>query len=308
MKRGIVIWVIAFLFLGCISSKDVKKLSIDKRTLYPIGVNNKWGFANSEGKTVILPIYESVEFFSRGVALVKSNGKYGYLKKDGNWHIKPKYDVGSNFISNCALVALNRDTFYIDLKDRKMKIRECYPIDAGGCNIVLPADPNNYFKKFDGNFELVYKYYLQSDSTEYLTQFDTTNLKIEEVIEFGNHHVLVKKDGKYGLFDVWSHTRIIVDGNRNLEHKEVARKEIAGLINFKYDNVEFERFHDNEVTFAKVEIDNKYGVIDSRGNVMIEPKFTNLEIKPGWNIALVEYEQNKFGYKDFRGNEFYQKE
>lgn len=207
MIRGIEIYVIAILFIGCISTNDVNRLSIDKRKLYPIGINDKWGFVNSVGETVILPIYDTVQFFSYGVALVKIGGKYGYLKKDGNWHIKPKYDFGSSFNWYCAKVAIKRDTFRINQKGRRIDYGGAYLNGYNGCNISLPMDPSEYFTKIDGKFELVYKYYLNSDSSKYLVQFDTTDLRIVDVYEFGGDHILVKKDGKYGLFDVWSHTK-----------------------------------------------------------------------------------------------------
>lgn len=307
MKNEIAILLITLLFFGCKTTKDINNLSSDKSCLYPIGENDKWGYANTDGEKIIQPKYESVDFFYQGIALVKKNGKYGYLNKDGSWRLKPKYDTATSFFSNYALVTIKRDTFYIDKKGRKMKKNKCYPGDAGGCEFIAPANPDDYFILKDGKYEFMYKYYIKDDTAKYTESIDTSNLRIDEVIEFGNENILLKKDNKYGLFEIYKNTRIIINGNKHLNNKESARKEVAKMITFKYDDVMFERFMGNAVTYAKVKIKNKYGVINSSGYQNIKIEFDSLTIRYGTNMALVEYEPNKFGYISFDGKEFFKR-
>jgi len=297
---------ITFLF-GCITSKEVENLSTDKRILYPIGENEYWGFANSEGETVIKPIYEQVDFFRNGLALVKREGKYGFIKKDGSWHIKAKYDSSTSFISNCASVAIRNNTFFINRRERKMKANECYPIDGGGCKIVLPANPNKFFKLIDGKYELEYKYYVKVDTSNFVEVIDTSNWGVDEIIPFGNSHILLRKNDKYGLFYIWSHRRLVIDEDTNLNHDSEAHFQLSNLIKFKYDGVIFKRFLYNEVTYAKVRIKDKYGVIDSSGRLVLGVEFDSLEIESGRQMALVEFESNKFGYKKFDGEEYFKR-
>ncbi|MBK7635640.1 MAG: WG repeat-containing protein [Saprospiraceae bacterium] len=307
MKNKIAIIIGISLFLGCITPKDVENLSIDKRLLYPIGENNKWGYANSEGQTVIEPIYEKVEFFINGLASVKINGKYGFIKKDGNWHIKAKYDSSTSFISNWASVSIGDNSFFINRREKKLKVNECNPIDGGGCNIVLPANPNKFFKIFNGKYDLGFKYYVKVDTSDIIEVIDTSNLKIDEIIPYGNSHILIRKNDKYGLFDIWSHKRIIIDEGISSNHKREAHSQLSNLIEFKYDDVIFKMFLENEVSYAKVRIKDKYGVINSRGDLVLPIEFDSLDIKPGWQMALVEFEPNKFGYKKFDGKEFFKR-
>ena len=152
-----------------------------------------------------------------------------------------------------------------------------------------------------------YRYSIKIDASNYVGVIDTSNLRIDEVIPFGNTHVLVKKNDKYGLFDVWSHRRIIIDENTSLNHKSEAHSQLSNLIKFKYDDVIFKRFHENEVKYAKVRIKDKYGVIDSKGDLVLGVEFISLKIEPGWQMALVEFEPNKFGYKKFNGEEFFKR-
>jgi hypothetical protein len=307
IKNKIAILISITFFFGCITSKEVENLSTDKRILYPIGENEYWGFANSEGETVIKPIYEQVDFFRNGLALVKREGKYGFIKKDGSWHIKAKYDSSTSFISNCASVAVGDNTFFINRRGRKIKANECNPIDGGGCNIVLPANPNKFFKLIDGKYEMEYKYYVKIDSSNFVEVIDTSNLRINEIIPFGNSHILLRKNEKYGLFDIWSHRRIIIDEDASLNHESEAHSQLSNLIKFKYDDVIFKRFLDNEVTYAKVRIKDKYGVINNRGDLVLAVEFDSLEIESGWQMALVEFESNRFGYKKFNGNEYFKR-
>lgn len=307
MKNKIAILISITFFFGCITSKEVEKLSLDKRILYPIGENDNWGFANSEGETVISPIYEQVDFFSNGLAVVKKDGKFGYIKKDGSCHIKAKYDSATSFISNCASVTIGDHTFFINSQGRKMRVNECHSIDAGGCQIVLPVDPNKFFILANGKYELEYKYYVKVDTSNFVEFIDTSNFMIDEIIPFGTDHVLVKKNDKYGLFDVWSHRSIVIDETSYLNHENEVNSQISNLIKFKYDDVIFEKFLVNEVTYAKVRIKDKYGVINSRGDLVLGVEFDNLKIEPGWQMALVEFEPNKFGYKKFSGEEYFKR-
>ena len=307
MINKILILISIIFFFGCITSKKVENLSAEKKILYPIGENNKWDFANSEGETVLKPIYEQVSFFVNGLASVKRKGMFGFLKKDVSWHIKPKYDSATDFMSNCASVSSGGNTFFINRRGGKMKAKDCYPFEEGGCKTVLPANPNKYFKLVNGKYELEYKYYVKIDSSNFVEVIDTSNLRVDEVVPFGNTHILLKRNGKYGLFDIWSHKRIITAKGNSPNHKKQANSELLKLIEFKYDDVIFERFNENEVTYAKVKIMDKFGVINSRGDLVLEIEFSSLEIEPGWQMALVEFESNKYGYKKFSGKEFFKR-
>lgn len=50
--------------------------------LTAVCVNEKWGFADSEGKIVIEPEYSSAKSFSNGLAAVCKNGVWGFIDKD----------------------------------------------------------------------------------------------------------------------------------------------------------------------------------------------------------------------------------
>lgn len=104
--------------------------------------NKKWGLVNEKGEEIAKPVYDSVEFFSDGLAALYKNGKsifinkqgktvltskhyvmpfseglavvrmenergkikYGFMNKKGKIVIKPKYDYVESFQNGLALV------------------------------------------------------------------------------------------------------------------------------------------------------------------------------------------------------------
>ncbi len=309
MKIKITILFVLTFFLGCITSKDVKNLSLDQRILFPIRENDRWGFANSEGVTVIAPAYEEVTFFSEGLAVVRENGKYGYLKKDGSWHIKPTYTAATSFDYHTARVSTGDNLFSINRKGRKLRNIYYHSKMGGGCLVRYPADPNKIFTKINGKYELEYTYYVKGDSATSFAVMDTSALNIEEVIPYGKNHILVKKNEKYGLFDIWNYRRIIIDSAIHTDHRGAAHSRLSSLIEFKYDEVIFERSGENQVIYAKVRVDDKYGVMSSAGKIIVPIDFDSLEIDAARRMVFVEYEPDKFGYQQMfgKGTEFFKR-
>ncbi len=58
--------------------------------LYRIQENDKWGYIDRNGNTVILPQFESVTDFWEHKAAVSLEGKTGYINEAGKWRIEPK--------------------------------------------------------------------------------------------------------------------------------------------------------------------------------------------------------------------------
>ncbi|MBK1973378.1 WG repeat-containing protein [Campylobacter sp. TTU-622] len=56
-------------------------------------LNNKWGFIDKNGKIAIEPKFDDIWDFKEGLARVKLNGKWGVIDKNGKIIIEPKYDI-----------------------------------------------------------------------------------------------------------------------------------------------------------------------------------------------------------------------
>ena len=65
------------------------------------GNNDKWGFKNKAGETVIEARYDIVtELNQYGFAGIKEDGKWGVIDKEGNTIVEPIYEIESYYAPN----------------------------------------------------------------------------------------------------------------------------------------------------------------------------------------------------------------
>jgi len=83
--KNIVYIIFIFFFLSCNGKKDEK-------TLFLIKENNKYGYIDVTGATVIQPQYDKALEFEDGLAYVKSGEKWGVMGTDGILVVKTEYD------------------------------------------------------------------------------------------------------------------------------------------------------------------------------------------------------------------------
>lgn len=86
-----------------------------------IAMDEKWGYIDKTGKTVIAPQYSSkkvtpaVHPFSEGLAAVSVEDKWGYVDKTGKMVVQPVYDEGpGRFSEGRAAVPVHGKWGYID--------------------------------------------------------------------------------------------------------------------------------------------------------------------------------------------------
>ncbi|MBR5532935.1 MAG: WG repeat-containing protein [Bacteroidales bacterium] len=75
----------------------------------------RYGFANTSGEKVIMPLYYDATSFSEGLAAVKGvDGKWGYIDKNGVVIIPANFDVAKIFVNERAVVAIEDKWGVID--------------------------------------------------------------------------------------------------------------------------------------------------------------------------------------------------
>ncbi len=77
-------------------------------------INEKEGFIDLNGLTVIDPVYDYAGPFREGLASVERNGKYGFIDRFGKAVIGFKYDDAGNFSEGLAKIVVNGKVGYID--------------------------------------------------------------------------------------------------------------------------------------------------------------------------------------------------
>ncbi|MBP6350792.1 MAG: WG repeat-containing protein [Candidatus Obscuribacter sp.] len=72
--------------------------------------NYRYGYVDSQGKTIIAPSYIEALRFTEGLAAVQKNDKWGYIDRSGKYVIKPQFDKASPFSEGLACVGIYNDT------------------------------------------------------------------------------------------------------------------------------------------------------------------------------------------------------
>ena len=109
----------------------------------------KWGFADTLGKMVIVPQWDTANDFSEGLAVVGLNSKYGFIDETGTEKIPIKYDNALPFSEGLSEVELDGKIGSIDTTGTiivPFQYKELrYLIGSWGLNRVKlnsrPSDP-----------------------------------------------------------------------------------------------------------------------------------------------------------------------
>jgi WG containing repeat len=90
--------------------------SIENVNLYKFQRKGKWGFINKAGQVIVQPVFNQIDSFFGGRAAFKhTNGKFGYFDSSGKVVIEPKFDEAMRFQSGRAAVRLDGKWGYIDV-------------------------------------------------------------------------------------------------------------------------------------------------------------------------------------------------
>ncbi len=244
-----------------------------------VKVNNKWGFIDMAGKTVIPFAYDWADNFSEGLAAVKLKDKYGFIDKHGNVVIPFIYDETERFVEGLAVVKLiDRDTEFSDC-------RYGY-VDRNGKQVI----------------SLIY----------------------DHAIEFTEGLACVSKQNKVGFIDPKGReviSCIYDDAWRFSEGMaRVGKRGKGDFMDFTYGYIDKRgkqtipytyTFSDNfSDGLATIEVDSKYGFINSAGTVVIPCIYDDIGWKFVNGLARVAIKRNGIwegGYIDTKGTEYWEK-
>lgn len=120
-----------------------------------VRLDNKWGFINENGDTIVEVEYDYVGHYSNNLATVGLNGKYGYVDANGSVVIELKYCETRSFHNDFAKIKLNDEYGYVDTNGDEYFIRQkdnkIYKIKNNKKIAYLEYDENKLYKMFDKN-------------------------------------------------------------------------------------------------------------------------------------------------------------
>jgi hypothetical protein len=310
MKKLIVILIL--IILGCKSRESL----IDKHnnsvlysnSLYPVKYDKLWGYADFYGNTIINPRFQEASLFQYGTAVVKQNNLYGYISNTGQWIIKPKYKSAGTFnlryhgIKNkdgtsqeniIAKVNEGKGEFYIDAEGVALKRVELFN-EIPGCVHILPRLDEYSIKNQDGTYELTYNYWRTTNDTSYNAVKDTTNLRLDTIIEIARNFALLKKGANYAIYN----TKISRGIDVKNKTKFIIPKDSIHSVNpnFIYENVKFKTINGETTPSSIYKKNGKWGIITHRGNEIAPFIYLDIGLNEYYDTYLVEFEEQKYGY------------
>lgn len=280
--------------------------------------NSYWGFIDTNGNIIIEPQWKNAENFSEGLAAVSNGKDYWYIDKTGNNVFNKTWDYCGTFSHGIAVVKIEDDQYCLINKNGE-QISDIY--------------------KAIGNISEGYARVCKDDKWGYVDttgtlisepQWDKVPYSYSnEFCDFKNGFARVIKDGKYGLIDSTGHLVIAPEwdsvGGFYDGLSYVGKNGKYGFVNTSGDIV-IEPIWDMAYSFingyAEVQIDGKIkttqereeyryavitygdkkcGIIDTNGNIVIEPEWDRIDIESD-GYFIVTREDMKRGVLDQNGN------
>ena len=287
-----------------------QKEDIDE-SIYPMLFdNNKWGYINDNGDTIIKPIYDKACYFEYGMAIAGFNDKLGIINKDNEFLIKPKYDYICIYSENLLVGMINHNSYIHDLKNDTVYYYEYETAGIWNDKTLVMADKNkkvvllvlDSMKILPTNYDEIIlprkSFYYGEEVLSIYTKFNNENINNEFGITILNNkigyikytgEVIVEPKYDFGFF--FQKTRAIYQFNDKWGIIDVSGKEV---ISPKYDAI-----------FREIELNEEDEINKSSG------------IKRQYNFLEISYEEaipfeegmvqvkigNRWGVADTKGVE-----
>ncbi len=327
-------------------------------TLIPYRKGDLWGYATTDKTIVITPQFQDAQFFYEGYAVVKKNNKYGYINKSGKTVIpfnyyaaKPfrfgYYDASGNNNPGDGSINSQKTVLFagaapkadgyeicINAKGVKIKcpaINENSAPDLNKANIVTTKRSYNVPKSevFDN---IVDDYKMPGTEDSYYiaarnNNFGVINNKYEVVVPFeyskieklnigAMTYVMVEKGGMKGIlfgngspYMALENTKLMYvpakDGKRYFIYAKDGK---TGLKNNLYTTI-VEPVYD-DITYDAdgngfVLVNNNLKGYTFANNTILEARFTEVKPVKGGEYVMIKNSTGKWGYISNSGVEFF---
>ena len=253
---------------------DIKNICSDDT--YIVKENESWKIYNTSKNASVDFNYDSAISINNGYIVVEKNDKYGIVTVDGEEKINPEYqDIKYIFQeyyiakkdNKCGIINIENETKLEFTYDDLTYIKEA--------NIIEGSSNKAEVDLIDSNFNLKLSGILSQMNIEegYMkirigTEYKYYNFKFEEKkntqILKNNTLFLSKENGKYGFVD----------------------KNGIVVVNYIYDDAT----EQNESGYVAVKKDGKWGALNSKGEEVVEPKYTlenntKIDFIGDWHLA-----------------------
>lgn len=236
--------------------------SNDPEFVAMVRLNEKTGYIDSKGNSILEPTYMGGLNFSEGLAPVKSLEGWNYIDIDGAIKINGNYDLATPFSNELALVKMKEGWFYIN-RDGLKPFNKVYQAAKLFSDGLAPIKTDNGWRYID-----------KKGNDAFSGFYDSAN-------SFSNELSAVKRLGKWGFIDK--------RGQQVISFKYLKVKKysegLIGILNYenkwqfidRNENQVIENVFDQVEIFseglAAVRLGDKWGFVDKIGESIIDFKY-----------------------------------
>jgi hypothetical protein len=284
-------WIIFFLFLGINSHAQL----FDFNRIYPVPVNNKWGYIDCNGKLALAPIYDYAnDFHNSKYAIVRKGRFYAVIDASGHELIPFAYER----IRFCWGITSKNDYLYIVYNGAK------YGVVNLKNEIIIPfqyeviQELNNQLFRVKNNegwlaVDVENKVIIPADYKSIKSKRNWNNLLMAK--DRSDKWAVFSPAGKQISLPIFDHP------NMNVSRQYINGMASATPITINHEgvvqqhlNMKISRFYKKSKAVARGE-NNLYGIIDQDFNWIIAPMYKALSYETHYqysNVALFLEEDN----------------
>lgn len=299
-----------------INTIDIKEIvsSIPyEKTVLQYQKEGKYGIINFEGKSIINPIYEEIKNmpYREGELIAKKQGKYGVVNINGGKLLDFKYDyiTGDNYYSEETNYELDGYIVGINSENGKMQ----YGYISNKREQILDVEFDKIYRM--NNIKDDENIYLLAEKDGKIQLYKNNKILLDNNYQAINYSedsklLILQKDNKYGVTDLNGKQILSVDyeqvripGNYIIAVKE-KEQVIYDLTGAPKENLTYTNILNTENENYNITIDknDKYGLINKNGNILIENKYNYIQYLYD-NYFIVGGETGKSGIINEKGEE-----
>ncbi len=243
-------------------------------TLYPVNVNNWWGYMNQRGNLVVYPRYDWTDDFYDGLARAVFDGKTGFVKGNGDWVHKPVYPFADRYAEGRAIVG---DGEHFGFIEKSGKLLVPIRLDGAlrfrdGLAAVMKDGLCGYIN-VAGDVEIPLRFTL---ARSFHDGFAVVSLPSAEGSP--EHVAYIDRRGKVVFSDSSGSIAVLGDFNDGLARVRGGEKWGYLGKNWKLRiDARFDEARDFTNGIAAVRIGDLWGFIDKTGRLVIQPTYEHAD-------------------------------
>ncbi|MCC6182037.1 MAG: WG repeat-containing protein [Bacteroidia bacterium] len=249
----------------------------------PYKVGKKWTFCDYNSKKIFKQKWDTVDFYSDGVAWVRKKKKWLLIDINGNKKTKLRFDNVTPFLQQVARVKYKGNYVWLNTKGELLKETPTVILGCGGSHGYDILMYQSY-KKNNKIGLIIYTW----DSIQKINIIDSLAPKYDAIEDEYGSLIKTKINQQYGLTNVGN-------GEEVLPHQYDAiifnTQEIAGSVK----------------ALHIIKKNNIIGFLSNRGKLFIEPKYTTATTFLN-GLSYVSLPNGNSFYIDYKGFEYYKHE